>query len=122
MPGRRSTRLATMSEIHLIARFKIDDGQIEAFQAGAEECKRIVREQDRGTLMYEWFLDAGRSECVVLERYADSGGLLEHIAHVAETLGQLLAISDFSIELFGEPSDELIEASKAFAPTIYAPF
>ena len=111
-----------MSTIHVVARFKIHEGRLDEFTAAAEECKRIVREKDRNTLQYEWFLNDERTECVVLERYAGSDGLLEHIAHVGPALGALVAVSDVEIEQFGEPSEELLETARPFGAKTYRPF
>ena len=54
--------------------------------------------------------------------YRDSEAVLQHIQNVSKPLGRLVAMSETSLELFGEPSDELIEASRGFAPRIYGAF
>ena len=77
--------------------------------------------EDEHTLQYEWFLSPDKTECVVLERYEDSNALLEHIAHVGEALGALIAVSDPEIESFGDHSEELIETTRPFGPKMYDP-
>ena len=72
--------------------------------------------------MYEWFLDESASECVVLERYADSDGLLEHISHVGDALGALLDASEVSIEQLGDQSEKLLEVTRPYGPKVYWPF
>lgn len=110
-----------MSNLHVVARFKIHDGKLDEFKAVAAECKRIVREKDKNTLQYEWFLSSDQTECVVLERYTDSNGLLEHIAHVGAALGRLVAVADLAVESFGEHSEELIETTRPFGAKMYDP-
>lgn len=47
----------------------------------------IARAKDTGTLQYEIYFSDDQSECIVLERYRDSGALAEHAANLGE-LGQ----------------------------------
>ncbi len=110
-----------MSQINVIARFSIHEGQLEAFKAAAAECQRIVTEKDQNTLQYDWSLNSEQTECVVVERYRDSDAVLEHVSHVGETLGVLAGVSDMSLEVLGDVSDELAEATAPLAPRVYVP-
>lgn len=58
-------------------------------------------------------------ECVVLEIYADSNAVLSHAGNVGEHLQQLVELADFSIELYGNPSEELLEAIQGMDITVY---
>ena len=62
-----------MSAIQLTARAAIHEGKLEEFKLLAAQCMRTVREQDSGTLQYDWFLNKAQTECVVRETYRDSG-------------------------------------------------
>ena len=108
-----------MDQIQVTARFSIQPDNHVDFVALADECIRIVEDQDSGTLQYDWFFSDGGDECVVRETYIDSEALLEHISHVGETLGALLEISQIDLELFGDPSAELLEAAAGLAPQVF---
>ncbi len=38
---------------------------------------KSVREEDNGTLQYDWFFNEDHTECVVRERYRDSEAILQ---------------------------------------------
>jgi hypothetical protein len=82
---------------------------------------KSVLEKDTGTLQYDWFMNAGRTECVVIESYRDSAGLLEHVANLGETMSDLTDVCDMQLEMFGTPSDELVSATAEMGVKIYSP-
>ncbi len=108
-----------MDDLHVIAHFKIHEGQLERFMELADTCLGIVKEQDQGTRQYDWCFDADRTECIVLERYRDSDAVLEHIAHVGEALGPLTEIADLKLTVCGAPSAALLEASAGMDVKVY---
>lgn len=111
-----------MSQLQVTARLTIHDGKREEFERVAARCMESVREKDSGTLQYDWFWSADRTECVVRETYRDSEAVLEHFANLGDTVEDLLAVCDLEIELFGEPSEELLQAGSAFRPRVYSHF
>lgn len=111
-----------MHELQATARFTIHEGQLQEFKKVAARCMASVRQRDSGTLQYDWFFSADQTECVVRERYRDSAAVLEHVANLGETLGELLALAELKVEIYGAPSAELLEATKGLAPRVYAPF
>lgn len=111
-----------MNAIQLTARAKIHEGKLEELKALAAQCMETVREKDSGTLEYDWFLNEAHTECVVLESYRDSDAVLEHIANLGATLGALLAICDWTFEVYGSPSPQLVSASAGLSPKVYQPF
>jgi quinol monooxygenase YgiN len=111
-----------MSQLQVTARLAIHDGKLEEFKQVAAECMRSVREKDSGTLQYDWFFNHDETECVVRETYRDSDAILEHVGNMGATFGALLSVSDIDLEVFGTPTDELVEATKDLAPRVFAPF
>lgn len=111
-----------MNAIQVTARCKIHDGQLDAFKARAEACVESVRAKDTGTLQYDWFFNADHTECVVREKYKDSNAVLEHIGNLGDLLGALMEVCDLSIEVFGNVSPELAEATKSFNAPVYSHF
>ena len=111
-----------MKSIQVIARAAIHNGKLEQFKMLAAQCIQSVREKDSGTLHYDWFLNDAQTECVVLEKYRDSEAVLEHIANLGPALGALLSVGDWTFEVYGSPSPELVQAAAGLHPKVYAAF
>jgi quinol monooxygenase YgiN len=111
-----------MKAIQLTARATLHEDKLEEFKMLAAQCMRTVRERDSGTLQYDWFFNQAKTECVVREAYRDSEAVLEHIANLGATLGAILSVCDWTFEVFGAPSPELVEAAAGLAPKIYSRF
>ena len=109
-------------EIQITARLKIHRGKLDEFKRIAEACMKSVREKDTGASQYDWFCNEDQTECHVKERYRDSNAVLEHVANLGETFGHLLAVADFSAEVYGAPSEALLDATKDLELTVYAFF
>jgi quinol monooxygenase YgiN len=108
-----------MSNLEITARLKIHNGQLEEFKKLAEECLSLVKAKDKDTLQYDWYFDEKQTECVVRETYPDSNALLAHIGNLGEVFGKLLALGDFSLEIYGQPSDELLKALSGLKFKVY---
>jgi len=111
-----------MDSIQVTARLTIHQGKLEEFKQLATRCMQAVRERDSGTLQYDWFFNDTHTECVVRETYKNSGAVLEHIANLGATLGDILGVCDMALEVYGSPSPDLVKAAASLAPKIYSPF
>ncbi len=111
-----------MKQIQATALLKIHDGKLDQFKKIAEECVRIVREKDQGTLQYDWFLNSDQTVCEVREKYTDSDAVLGHMGNLGNTLGELLSLCDMSLEIYGSPSDQLLSALEGLEIKYYTPF
>lgn len=111
-----------MSELQLTARFTIHDGKLDEFKELASQYMKVVREKDSGTLQYDWFLNDARTECVVRERYRDSDAVLEHAADLGDLMGRFMGISTPEIEIYGAPTNGLLEAIAALQPRVYSAY
>ncbi len=111
-----------MSTIQVTARGAIHEGKLEEFKALAADCMRTVREKDLGTTQYDWFFSEDKTQCVVRESYKDSNAVLAHIANLGPTLAALLKICDWTFDVYGSPSPELVKASERLTIKIYSPF
>jgi quinol monooxygenase YgiN len=111
-----------MSELHVIAHCKIHEGGLDAFREAAAACLQSVREKDTGTQQYDWYLNQDQTAAIVLEKYNDSGAVLEHIGNMGEIFDTLLGTCDLSLEIFGEPSPELQEAAATLLSQVYTQF
>ncbi len=113
-----------MRNIQITAKFKIHSGKSDEFKKIASDCVVAVEknEKGKGAIQYDWFFNPDETECVVRETYADSEAVMTHMGNVGELLGQLLAMSDFELEVYGNMSEELQQAAAALNPNVYAFF
>ena len=108
-----------MNEILVAARLKIKPGKMDDFKKTGYACVEMVQQKDKGTLQYDWFYNEEISEFIVLERYIDSDAALEHIANTSGLVGGLLALSEISLEVYGNPSQKLINTLEGFEVVYY---
>jgi len=98
-----------MSQFEARARLKVRDGQLEGFKRQAAEMMRVTKEQDTGTLAYDWFLSADGTQCEVHEAYADADALVEHALNVRDARAVMFAefAYDHEMTFYGDPSPRL---------------
>ena len=103
------------NDIHVVMQSSVIDGKAERVKEilhnHVDECK----EKYPDILGYEFFFDNSESELYALEWFRDSAALLKHIRFTAETFQQLSQVTQTQrVELLGNASAELVEASAAF--------
>jgi len=99
-----------MSEVHVIARFRIKEGNLAEFKRIGVTALAMAKEIEPNTMQYDWFLDATQSTCVVMQHYVNMAAFREHIDNFRTTRDKLLELCDLSIEVFGD----LVEEEAAF--------
>jgi quinol monooxygenase YgiN len=104
-----------MSNLQVSAKMRIRDGMLEDFKRHAAECVQRVKQKDPGTIQYDWFISSDNSECEIRETYKNSEGFLAHLSNLGDLLKTLYETyaSDHSVEIYGDPSSELLEKIKA---------
>jgi len=95
------------SELLGIARFKLHEGKLEDFKRLSEECMKIARAKDTGTLQYDVYINDENLEAVVIERYKDSDALIEHLTNNSEPAKEIFLTGTITGELLGEPNEKL---------------
>jgi quinol monooxygenase YgiN len=106
-----------MSELMGIVRVKLHEGKLDEFKRLSAQCMEIVRTKDPGTLQYDTYINNDQSECIVVERFTDSG------ANLADLMEAILATGSFSGELLGEPSAELrARLAESEVPQLFTPW
>ena len=101
---------------------RIPSDNLNEFKRLAGEALKITAEEP-GVLQYDWFFNEDETKCVVRETYADSDAVLTHMGLVSDLLGKIIEVGGgIEIEVFGDPSDALINAAQALQPTIYSYF
>jgi quinol monooxygenase YgiN len=102
-------------KLQVSASMKIRPGMIEGFKRQAAECISQAKRKDTGTLQYDWFISSDNTECEIRETYENSDALLAHVENLRESLHMLFEkyATDHSVVIYGEPSAELLENTKA---------
>ena len=108
-----------MKNIQFNARLIIKPGKMAEFKKVANSCVEMVRQKDKGTLQYDWFYNDSKNECVVRERYEESQAFLDHMGNVGQLLGGLVELSTISLDLYGNPSEDLKNALDGFDVSYY---
>ncbi|MHA2038593.1 MAG: putative quinol monooxygenase [Promethearchaeota archaeon] len=109
------------SKLQISAIFKIPEGKIEEFKQQANECIKLSKEKDPGTLRYDWFISSDQSECEIREEYKDSEAVIQHMMNLGPILTKLSAEFPMeSLTVYGDPSPQLLEMSKGFNAKLYS--
>lgn len=110
-----------MDELQINATFpNIPPENLDEFKKLADQGVEVTRDEE-GTLRYDFFLNADGTKCVLREVYASSDAVLAHMGNMGELLGRLIEVGGgIEIEVFGEPSAQLLEAGAALDPTVYS--
>jgi quinol monooxygenase YgiN len=113
-----------VGELMGIARFKIHEGKLDEYRRLSARAMEIVRTKEPGTLQYDTYFNDEGSECVVIERYRDSGAAIEHASNLADISAAVLGIvSVVHGELLGEPSAELrAKLAGMEIPQLFTPY
>jgi quinol monooxygenase YgiN len=104
--------------VEWVLEMEIRPGQAEQVQPLVDEMVAATARDEAGALGYAYYLDAAGNRCTVVERYADSGAVMAHLAnfgaHFAERF--LAAFAPLRFTVYGSPDDEVRSALAAFAP------
>ena len=112
-----------MSEIRLIANLEVAEGKESDARAALETLVATVRDKDdpAKTTQYDACLSEDGRTAMMMERYADGGALGEHMEHVGEALGAVLACTTpKALILVGEVPAPIQEALAQMSPTYLA--
>ena len=69
-----------MSNVYWLLELEIQLGQSDNLKQLMHEMIAAARENEPGTLNYEWTMSADDTICHTYERYADSGAVMTHLA------------------------------------------
>ena len=108
-----------MKKIKANARFKIQKGKLEEFKEMVNQIIEIVRENEQGTLAYNFFINEEKMECVAVETYENSDAALIHAGNVGELLSNMMEISSLKLSIYGDINDELRNGLEPLGAKIY---
>ena len=104
-------------------RVLIRAGQLETFRALMQEMVTATRDE-KGTQVYEWFLDDDGKACHLYERYADSAAAMAHIGNFGANFAErfMACVEPTGMSVYGEPSDDVRAALSGMAPDFLGTF
>lgn len=114
-----------MESIQLTATLpNIASGNLSEFKELAARALELTAGEAE-TLQYDWFFSEDETKCVVRERYVNSNAILAHMVNMGDLIGRIAELGGgLEIEVFGDPSSELLEAAAAagLEPAVYRYF
>lgn len=104
--------------IEIVTRFSIAAGQEAAFREQAQLLTDLVRARDPGTARYDWFFSGDGRSSVALDTYADTAGMLAHMANAHALHAGLLDIATMQTEFLGDPPADAWAAVAKYDPFV----
>ena len=105
--------------IQWLLEMNVRDDNIDAVEQLVDEMSEATRANEPGALIYEYYLSEDRSRCSVLERYADSAAVMEHLKnfedHFAERFFALFEPSLFRV--YGSVNEDVRDALASLGAT-----
>ena len=100
--------------IEWVLEMQIQDGQAGNVQPLVDEMVAATKADEPGALHYEYFLNADRTRCTVLERYADNAAVMVHLANFGAKFAPrfLAAFAPVRFTVYG-PADATVRAALA---------
>lgn len=83
-----------------------------------EEMVEATRENEPGTLNYEWSTSEDRKYCHIFERYTDSDAVMIHLSTFGEKFAErfLALLKPVRFTVYGSPSADVKEALAGLNP------
>lgn len=104
-----------MGKIIIRGHFPVQPGKAETCKAAVKALRERVLREDKGVLVYEFFMDAAQATLVVTEVYADEPSLISHIEASDFTgLFSNVELPGGKIQIHGNPSEQLRQTLGAF--------
>ncbi|MBI1169789.1 antibiotic biosynthesis monooxygenase [bacterium] len=100
--------------IEWVLEMQIQDGQADKVQPLVDEMVAATRASEPGALHYEYFLNADRTRCTVIERYADNAAVKQHLANFGTHFATrfFAAFAPLRFVIYG-PADDEVRAALA---------
>ena len=105
--------------IEWVLELDIQDGKADDVLPLVEEMSKATQADEAGALTYEYFLNADKSRCTVLERYADSNAVMAHMGNFGAKFAErfLATFAPVRFTVYGPANDEVRAALAGFGAT-----
>jgi quinol monooxygenase YgiN len=102
--------------IVFISHNTVKDGKLEGFREAFGEVADALDTEKPGTVVYLAFADEGGSEVSVVHVFPDAEAMGRHLQGVQERMAKAVGfIQTTGYEIYGAPSDPVLEAMRGFA-------
>ncbi|MGC3940529.1 putative quinol monooxygenase [Roseobacter sp. EG26] len=108
--------------IEWVLEMNIQDGKGDAVQPLVEEMVAATRETEPGALTYEYYVNADKTRCTVLERYADNAAVMVHLGNFGEKFADRFFATFEAVRftVYGPSNDEVRAALAGLGATFDA--
>ena len=101
--------------VFFVVELEVNPDQTHELRSVMEEMVKVTRDDEPGTLNYEWFLNGDGTECHIYERYADATAAVVHSRAFAPELSQRSqAFPPTRVTAYGQLNEEI--RKKRIAP------
>ena len=102
----------------------VKDGQLDDFRALMKDMVGVTRDNEPGTLNYEWSISDDNATVHIYERYADSAATMVHLASFGENFAErfMACVDPTRFQIYGNPDAAVREALAPFGPVYMDPF
>jgi len=109
--------------IFWIFELTIKEGQVDNLKKLMAEMIEATKENEQGTMAYEWTISEDNKKCHTHERYVDSAATLAHLAtFISKYAARLMETGDAtSFVVYGNPSDEVRKILDGFGAVYMLP-
>lgn len=110
-------------EVQWVLEVKIKPGERERFKTLVRDMIATTKNNEPGTLAYEWYPKDDGQRYEILERYRDSAAVMQHMASFGQNFAdRFLGMAEPErFTVYGEPSSEVRQALAPFHPEFLAP-
>lgn len=109
--------------ISWIFELTIKEGQLENLKKLMVELVNVTKENEPGTMAYEWTISEDNTKCHIHERYTNSEATLIHLATFVEKFaGRLMETGDStSFVVYGTPNTDVKNILDGFVAVYMSP-
>jgi quinol monooxygenase YgiN len=105
--------------VYWILELELRLGKERDFHELMREMVAATRDNEPGTLAYEWSLDKDGRTCHIFERYSNSAAVMVHLAKFGEDYAERFfgMLSPTRFTIYGSPSQLVKDALSVFEPS-----
>ena len=109
--------------VYWMLELDLQAGREDDFRALMNEMVEATRENEPGTLGYEWSLSEDGKRCHLFEHYANSEATMVHLANFGDKFAArfLDILSPTSFVVYGTPDQQVRDALAAFGASYMQP-
>ncbi len=109
-------------QVYWVLTLAVDD--LEKFKSVVQKLVVATQKEEPGTLEYEYTVTDDQKTVDIVERYANSRAVLDHLANFGKNFSKdfMPLVKPVRFVVYGAPTDELKKALADFHPIYMTPF